>query len=109
MNNRYDLYIAGPMSGYTDWNFPAFFKAGSELSFAGYSVLNPARHGDLGDWSENMRLAVIDLMQCAGIALLPGWEKSRGASIEYNLAKELGITDKTVDEWMERKHSGLLH
>ena len=39
------IYIAGPMSGIKDWNFPAFFKAEAELEALGYKVINPA-HND---------------------------------------------------------------
>lgn len=38
------LYIAGPMSGLPDHNYPAFHDAASVLTKAGYSILNPAEN-----------------------------------------------------------------
>jgi hypothetical protein len=35
------LYIAGPMTGIPDSNYPAFNQAEIELRAAGYDVLNP--------------------------------------------------------------------
>jgi len=37
------IYIAGPMSGLPEFNYPAFFAAAEQLTAAGYDVLNPAR------------------------------------------------------------------
>jgi hypothetical protein len=40
------------------------------------------------------------LMTCDGIALLPGWENSQGAVIEQRIGEWLGLTVKTIDEWL---------
>ena len=37
-------YIAGPMTGYPDYNFAAFLAAGAVLKQDGWEVLNPAEH-----------------------------------------------------------------
>lgn len=39
------LYIAGPMTGYSDFNDPAFFDAAQVLQGAGYATINPADIG----------------------------------------------------------------
>ena len=36
------IYIAGPMTGYPEFNFPEFFKAQAELEEQGWKVFNPA-------------------------------------------------------------------
>ena len=55
------LYVAGPMRGIKDFNFPAFDEAATFLRNAGYEVCNPAdrdreKHGDEddGEYPENL-------------------------------------------------------
>lgn len=36
------VYVAGPMSGYEQFNRPAFHSAAKRLTDKGYVVLNPA-------------------------------------------------------------------
>lgn len=36
------LYIAGPMRGYDNYNFPAFWHAATKLRYAGHEVMSPA-------------------------------------------------------------------
>ena len=36
------IYIAGPMTGFPEFNFPAFFAAQAELEAKGWQVFNPA-------------------------------------------------------------------
>lgn len=90
------VYLAGPMSGLPDFNYPAFHAAEEELRAAGHVPINPARHGSdprSGDWewSDYIRRTIRDLTQADGIHLLPGWEKSRGATLEKTIADALGL------------------
>jgi hypothetical protein len=95
------VYISGPMSGYPDLNFPAFFAKEDELIEAGYKVINPARlnppkPADVSEdeyWQQCMKRDVVELMRADLIVLLKGWQKSRGAVIEYDLATNLGIKE----------------
>lgn len=101
------IYIAGPMSGIKDWNFPAFFKAEAELEALGYKVINPA-HNDGATvqdalesagpvdrpnnlWSYYMRRDLPHVMEADMLCLLPGWQNSKGASLEVHVAKALGL------------------
>lgn len=93
------LYIAGPMTGLPEFNYPAFFKAEEKLASLGYDTLNPARnHGN--DWQEYMRAGITQVCASDGIAFLPFWERSRGASLEIRIARELGIPIQAVDAWV---------
>ncbi|MGY6129125.1 DUF4406 domain-containing protein (plasmid) [Paraburkholderia strydomiana] len=89
------LYLAGPMSGYAELNFPAFHAEAARLRSLGFHIVNPAElnEGSNGDWLECMRVDIVAIMteKCDGIALLPGWEQSRGAPIEHNLVRDLGL------------------
>ena len=88
------VYIAGPMTGIDQFNYPAFNAAAARLRAMGYHVENPAENPapPCGSWQAYMRMAITQLVKCDTIALLPGWEKSRGAKIEHRLATELGLS-----------------
>lgn len=86
-------YIAGPMTGLPDLNFPEFNKHAATLREAGFHVENPAEINPdpTATWEDCMRVDIPRLVTCDAILLLPGWEKSRGASLEAHIAKNLGL------------------
>jgi hypothetical protein len=88
------LYLAGPMTGLEDFNFPAFNKMAADLRARGYTVENPAEHGVVADaeWADYMAYDLTRLGLCGMIALLPGWEGSEGAKLEVQIAHRLGMT-----------------
>jgi len=85
------IYIAGPMTGYKDLNFPAFDKAADEFRLNGWTVLNPADHGviDGATWEDYLRFDITKLIQCDSIYMLEGWQDSKGAQLEYLIAERL--------------------
>ena len=88
------IYLAGPMTGHPEHNFPAFHEAAKRLTEAGWQVINPADNfGGRTDLprSSYLRADIALLIQCEAVAMLPGWEHSRGARLEYLLAHELGM------------------
>lgn len=87
------IYISGPMTGLPDLNFPAFNAAASALRANGLEVINPAEINVEGDktWEQCMRADIKALCDCDTLALLPGWENSKGAHLEVHLAHRLGI------------------
>ncbi|MBB2777341.1 UNVERIFIED_ORG: hypothetical protein HNP28_002664 [Comamonas terrigena] len=91
------IYVAGPMTGLQDFNYPAFHDAAARLRKRGWHVENPADnptpHVDAAcSWTAYMRMGVSQLMTCSAIYLLPGWQQSKGASLEYFIAQRLGLT-----------------
>lgn len=88
------IYIAGPMTGLPELNFPAFNAAAAELRKRGAWVENPAEINAAGDitWEDAMRADIPRLMTCDSLYLLPGWQQSRGAAIEHDLAVALKMT-----------------
>lgn len=86
-------YLAGPMTGYPDLNFPAFHAAAASLRALGLHVVNPAElNPDPGaDWKDCMRTDIAELVHCDGIVLLPGWEGSKGAKLERHIAEAFGL------------------
>lgn len=43
------------------------------------------------EWADYMRECIPALLTCDAISMLPGWEKSKGASLEYEVAKALDM------------------
>jgi hypothetical protein len=89
------IYLAGPMTGYPNFNYDGFFAAEKEWAAAGFEVLNPARHFE-GDqsrpYADYIRADIQELCDRAeAVAMLKGWESSRGAFVEWTLAKALGL------------------
>lgn len=87
------IYVAGPMKGVPDYNFPAFNAMADLLRAEGHEVINPADHGvvDGMEWIDYMRLDIAGLITCDAVQLLPGWRASRGASLEHEIAVRLGL------------------
>lgn len=94
------LYIAGPMTGIKDYNYAAFNDAERLLKSVGYEVLNPARQGFGKEYQEYLELAIADVFACDGIALLPNWERSPGASAEVALADALRKDASELAIWL---------
>jgi len=88
------IYIAGKVTGLPIKEVTEKFKVvQKELESNGYEVVNPIEV--VGDpetsWKKAMKLCIAALVQCNSIYMLPCWEQSKGATIEYNLAKALGL------------------
>ncbi|QOP64948.1 deoxycytidylate deaminase [Arthrobacter phage Brynnie] len=100
------LYLAGPMSGLPGFNYAAFHVAAGKLRRAGFEVLNPAENRAPSPdpaWSDWMRLALGQLLKADGVALLPGWRDSKGATVERNLARDLEVPALTVPAWLTKQ------
>ena len=87
------IYIAGPMTGLPQFNYPAFHAAAAELRAQGMEVFNPAEITPpvCGSWGGYMRQAIAQLVQCEAIFLLTGWQGSKGAMLENDIAEKLGM------------------
>lgn len=108
------VYLAGPMSGYPLHNFPAFDEAAAALRSAGHEVTSPAEidraHGfDPNDivgelqYGMFLRRSLRAMLDCEAIALLPGWEQSRGAQIEMAVARAIGMSLAQIPQAQERR------
>lgn len=87
------IYVAGPMTGLPDLNKPNFDEVSRMLRDEGWVVTNPAdfpvREG--WEWHQYLRVALRAMSYCDSIYLLRGWEDSRGAALEYSIARGLGM------------------
>lgn len=87
------VYLSGPISGMPEHNFPAFHAEAAKLRAAGYEVINPAELNPDPSmtWEDCMRVDIRELCTCDAIALMPGWERSKGANLELHIAHRLGL------------------
>lgn len=95
------LYIAGPMSGYPEYNFPAFHAAAKALRAAGHEVVSPAELDEVDYGGQESIHAMATkpgarkvfmtrdlpaLLSCEGVFVLPGWTDSSGGLTELMVA-----------------------
>lgn len=89
------VYIAGPITGMENNNRVAFAAAKERLNESGYDAVNPQENEDetRPGWTYEsiMKDDILKLMECQYIYLLPGWDKSKGATLEKHVADVLGI------------------
>ena len=88
------VYVSGPMTGIKNLNIEAFEIAEKRLLEIGYDVVNPHKvceNVEPKTWNACMRADIKALMDCDEIYLLAGYSQSRGAMIERDLAKKLGM------------------
>ena len=106
------IYLSGPMTGYKDFNHPHFNEIANDLRSYGYNILNPAEN-DGGDtsksWDYYLKMDIRQLTECDAIAVLKGWEKSKGAKLEVHVARTLGydVLDAYTMNALDIKETGL--
>lgn len=90
------------MTGYPEFNYPAFREAKSQLLTHGHEVISPldecAHLGDGAEWRDYMIANIPAVVDCDAIVLLDGWHKSKGARLEHHIALELGMKVLTIHE-----------
>lgn len=120
------LYLAGPMTGYPQFNYPLFDAAARILRDAGFNIQSPAEmdeddvreaalaspdgqlHGGMindhtwGDFLSRDVKMIAD--ECSGVVLLPKWYTSKGARLEVFVAMQCNFP---VFEFMEGDAYGL--
>ena len=107
-------YVAGPMTGIAEFNFPAFDSLAAYLRRLGRKAVNPAERdrlmydtttegfaeGDVQKWAESsgfdfplaMRYDLGVITTSETMVLLPNWEKSTGVAKEKFVAEACGVT-----------------
>jgi nucleoside 2-deoxyribosyltransferase len=96
------IYLAGPMTGFPNLNWDAFFRIEEQLRTEGWEVVNPARldrdagidpSRELGayDYENAASRDVAALLECDAIYLMHDWQFSKGACWERALAKHNNI------------------
>lgn len=110
------IYIAGPMRGLPESNYPQFENVARFLRSEGWNVCSPveigAAFGTEAELVANpVRLAVAveaerDALRtsCDAILLLPGWERSKGTRAELIIALEKNLEIITFFELMQKPY-----
>lgn len=88
-NRKQRVYISGKITGTTDF-MERFAMAEEKLKSEGYAVLNPARANSYmpedTTWEEYMNVSLTLLSMADTIYMLEGWEDSKGATQEHEMA-----------------------
>jgi uncharacterized protein DUF4406 len=98
------IYLAGPMRGIPEFNFPAFTEATASLRRWGHEVasphekdirvpgFDPKRPETLKalDPAETFQWDLQQVLDSQAVVLLPGWENSKGAQLERLVAESTG-------------------
>jgi hypothetical protein len=107
------IYLSGPMTGIENFNFDAFHEAAKNLRTLCNEVINPAEHfgGDTSrKRSEYMRKDIATLLDnIDAVAVLPGWERSKGARLEVAIARELDMKVLHADTLEPVDESGSIY
>ena len=110
-------YLAGPMTGYPQFNFPMFKSVTAGLRKIGYEIVSPLETDEpemqeiawkstdgahdaqfTETWGEVLAKDVILIAdEIEGIILLPKWNKSKGARLEVFVALMCGHPVWTVN------------
>lgn len=113
MTDRY-LYLAGPMRGHHQYNFPRFKAACKQLRRAGLEIVSP-HELDLeagfdprksADPDQATLIAMLErdmhaVLHSHGVIVLPGWPESKGAMAEVTLALAAGLPIYTIPDALD--------
>lgn len=108
------IYVIGPITGRQNENKPAFEEAAARLRAAGHEVTMPHDLVDDDDelkplWEHCMRKSLQHIVSAwdienepprFAITQLPDWAMSKGARVETELARLLGIPCAPVGWWL---------
>lgn len=105
------LYIIGPVTGVRTDNIGAFKAVRRVLKNHGYLCAIPHDYiSEDTDWSTAMRISITAMLSMEhglksnpafdGVAMLDGWEESKGTKIEKQLAEVLGIPCRPWREYL---------
>lgn len=114
-----NLYVIGPVTGKPGENRQEFERVADALFAAGHIPMIPHIADDMRDcedWQSAMCASIREMLRFdfnpyktkrlprrlwyEGVAMLDGWEHSRGARIEHGLAEALAIPCRPWREWL---------
>ena len=93
------IYLSGKITGLDKEVYSRQFeRAETFYKTSGFDVINPVKIGEeilkknpSATWNDFMKEDLQALKTCTHIALLEGWEESKGAKMEKAEAEKLGL------------------
>lgn len=90
------IYVSGKISGLVYREaFDKFEHREKQLKIIGFDVINPMKIHNCEDrnkpWEDYMSEDIPELLKCNSIYMQKDWGQSKGARVEYAIAKELGF------------------
>lgn len=93
------IYLSGKITGREKEDYTRqFARAESFYKAGGFDVVNPVTIGEVilknnpkAKWEDFMQKDLEALKTCTHIALLEGWEESKGAKMEKAEAEKMGL------------------
>ena len=93
------IYLSGKITGREKEDYTRqFARAESFYKTSGFDVVNPVKIGEevlkinpKAEWQDFMIRDLEALRTCTHIALLEGWEESKGAKMEKAEAEKMGL------------------
>ena len=93
------LYISGRISGRpTKLAQAEFGEAEAKIRKFGLIPVNPMNNGLPADteWEDQMGQDIAMLLRCDAIYMLPGWQQSEGATLEYLTTTDADIPGRDI-------------
>ena len=93
------IYLSGKITGREKADYTIqFARAENFFKTSGFDVVNPVKIGEeilrknpKAEWDDFMKADLEALKTCTYIALLEGWEESKGAKMEKAEAEKMGL------------------
>ena len=94
------IYISGAISHHDLEERKIAFKVAAEFcELCGFESVNPFDNplwqsgvGEKSSWRAHMRADLQMLLACDAICMMDGWEESKGAKLEHDIASTCGLT-----------------
>ncbi len=90
------IYLVGPITGLEKLNYPEFIMAQELLNALGMDTVVPHdifQGMDTSNFEHNdyMKHCIKEMVFCDTVVTLKDWELSKGAKMEVNIAREMGM------------------
>jgi hypothetical protein len=90
------IYLSGPITGVPDYQ-DRFGQIACRAEIFGHTVIDPSVETAGLTPKDYMRISIARLEAADEVWLLPGWQNSKGATIEKLYAEYIGLPIKEIE------------